>query len=37
MLERVRAVCPALPKVTERLSHGSPSWFVRDKFCANAA
>ena len=30
-LARVRAVCGALPEVTERPSHGSPAWFVRDK------
>lgn len=30
-LELVREVCLALPEVTERLSHGSPAWFVRDK------
>jgi hypothetical protein len=30
-LERVRAVCLGLPEVTERLSHGSPTWFVRGK------
>jgi len=30
-LERVRAICLALPEVTERLSHGSPSFFVRGK------
>lgn len=30
-LERVRAICLALPEVTERLSHGAPTWFVRDK------
>jgi hypothetical protein len=30
-LQRVRAICLALPDVTERLSHGEPSWFVRDK------
>jgi len=30
-LDRVRAICLALPEVTERLSHGSPTWFVRDK------
>jgi hypothetical protein len=29
--ERVRAVCLGLPEVTERLSHGSPAFFVRDK------
>jgi hypothetical protein len=28
---RVRAMCPALPEVTERLSHGAPTWFVRGK------
>lgn len=30
-LERVRALCLAQPDATERLSHGEPSWFVRDK------
>jgi hypothetical protein len=30
-LDRLRAICLALPEVTERLSHGSPTWFVRDK------
>jgi hypothetical protein len=30
-LERVRAICLALPEVTERPSHGSPAWFVRGK------
>ena len=30
-LERVRAICNGLPEVTERLSHGSPAWFVRGK------
>ena len=30
-LQRVRALCLALPEVTERLSHGSPTWFVRGK------
>jgi len=30
-LERLRAVCCALPEVTERVSHGSPSFFIRDK------
>jgi hypothetical protein len=29
--ERLRAVCMALPEVTERLSHGEPTWFVRGK------
>jgi hypothetical protein len=27
----VRTICLALPEVTERLSHGAPTWFVRDK------
>ena len=27
----VRASCMALPEVTERLSHGAPTWFVRGK------
>lgn len=30
-LERLRRLCLALPETTERLSHGSPTWFVRDK------
>jgi hypothetical protein len=30
-LERLRAICLALPEVTERLSHGAPTWFVRGK------
>jgi hypothetical protein len=30
-LPRLRAVCLALPEVTERLSHGAPTWFVRGK------
>ena len=31
MLDRVRAVCLGLPEVTERLSHGSPTFFVRGR------
>lgn len=31
ILARVRAICRALPEVSERLSHGSPSFFVREK------
>jgi hypothetical protein len=27
----LRTICLALPEVTERLSHGAPTWFVRDK------
>ena len=30
-LERVRRICLALPEVSERLSHGSPSFFIRGK------
>jgi hypothetical protein len=31
MAERIRATCLAWPDVTERLSHGAPTWFVRGK------
>ncbi len=31
LLEQVRAICLALPEVTERPSHGAPTWFVRGK------
>jgi hypothetical protein len=27
-LDRVRALCLALPETSERLSHGSPTWFI---------
>ncbi|HMM42405.1 MAG TPA: MmcQ/YjbR family DNA-binding protein [Thermomicrobiales bacterium] len=30
-LNRLRAICLALPEVTERPSHGKPAWFVRGK------
>jgi hypothetical protein len=30
-LATVRQLCLALPEVTERISHGEPCWFVRDK------
>jgi hypothetical protein len=30
-LSNLRQVCLALPETTERLSHGEPTWFVRDK------
>jgi hypothetical protein len=33
-LQRVRSVCLALPEVTERLSHGEPTFFVRKKVFA---
>jgi hypothetical protein len=29
-LERVRALCLALPETSERLSHGSPTFFIRE-------
>jgi hypothetical protein len=32
-LERLRAICLALPETSERLSHGAPSFFVREKKC----
>lgn len=28
---RLRRLCLELPEVSERLSHGEPSWFIRDK------
>ena len=31
LIERIRAICLAFPEVTERPSHGAPTWFVRDK------
>jgi hypothetical protein len=30
-LHRVRELCLALPHATERLSHGEPTWFVRER------
>lgn len=30
-LEQLREICLAYPEVTERLSHGAPSFFVREK------
>ena len=33
VLERLRALCLALPATSERPSHGAPSFFVRDKRC----
>jgi hypothetical protein len=30
-LERVRRICLALPDTNERASHGSPTFFIRDK------
>ena len=31
-MQRVRELCLALPGVTERASHGEPSWFVKKQF-----
>ncbi|MCB1054764.1 MAG: MmcQ/YjbR family DNA-binding protein [Acidobacteria bacterium] len=30
-LERLRRLCLALPETNERLSHGEPTFFIRDK------
>jgi hypothetical protein len=30
-LANLRRLCLSLPETTERLSHGEPTWFVRDK------
>ncbi len=30
-LDAVRSICLSFPEVSERLSHGSPAWFVREK------
>lgn len=30
-LETLRKICLSFPEATERLSHGEPTWFVRDK------
>ncbi len=29
--DRLREICLAFPGVTERLSHGAPTWFVRGR------
>lgn len=31
MLERIREICLWLPETSERLSHGAPTFFVREK------
>jgi hypothetical protein len=31
-LARLRALCVALPEVTEKVSHGEPTWFIRKTF-----
>lgn len=30
-LDRLRRICLDFPEVSERLSHGEPTWFIRDK------
>jgi len=30
-LERLRRICLLFPEATERVSHGEPTWFVRDR------
>jgi hypothetical protein len=35
-LARLRALCTALPEVTEKVSHGEPTWFVRRVFVTYA-
>ncbi len=30
-IERLRQICLALSEVTEKMSHGEPSWFVGGK------
>lgn len=31
LLERIRQLCLSFPETNERLSHGSPTFFIRDK------
>jgi hypothetical protein len=31
VLERIRTICLGLPETSERLSHGAPTFFVREK------
>jgi hypothetical protein len=33
VLARLRRICLALPETSERLSHGAPSFFIREKKC----
>ncbi len=35
-VDRLRALCLALPEVTEKVSHGEPTWFVRKVFVSLA-
>jgi len=36
-LESLRRLCVALPEMTERLSHGEPTWFVGGRTFATYA
>ena len=36
-VERLRRICLRLPEVSERASHGEPSWFVGKKLFATTA
>ena len=36
-LDRLRALCLALPEVEERVSHGEPAWFVGKRLFATFA
>ncbi len=36
-VERLRRLCLSLPDVTEKLSHGEPTWFVRARSFATTA
>jgi hypothetical protein len=31
VLARLRGICLSLPETSERVSHGEPSWFVRER------
>ena len=31
LLERLRSICMSYPEVSERLSHGEVTWFIREK------
>jgi hypothetical protein len=37
LVAHLRAICLALPEATEKISHGSPAWFVRKQFASFAA
>jgi hypothetical protein len=34
LIDRVRAICLALPQTSERRSHGAPAFFVKKQFVA---